>query len=520
MAAQHLKATRKDYWKIGPVYVLKWIVLVLLAAGAAAVLAAFGLPSFGPLSDLPPAYRWDDERLGKVTGRVRVLDNAGTVRYEGTVAAGTYTGRGKVYDSAGDLVYDGPLEDGVYQGEDGKVYRDKTLVYTGSMAQNLYEGPGRRTDPVSGVVSEGTFSRGMLEGDGREYDAAGGLLRQGTFSRDKLEGTGEEYDGQGVLLREGAFSRGLLHGQGKEYTSEGRLWYEGEFQRGVRVGQGKLYDELTGALSYAGVFSLGRATGQGEIYHPSGQLLYQGMVYDGAPRADAFLGLSLADVEESFSEHWLLYTDGETTAFVYPYFHLMFVTDVPIKLVSAEPEASDGLDALAQAISEALATPEPATFEPAYAPDGSDEEPEASSTASQEPEAPSSSESAAPDPSAAPTDLGLDPETAKGDLVIREVLSVGQPLPGTARPQRELPDGSHPYGWREWFSAFAMGAGVKGAQAVQAGTFVWRFTPKSEFALDVDVYTAEGGGVLVAAVWGEGKEKPLFYESAVREDGS
>lgn len=485
--SQHSKLSRKDYWKIGPVYVLKWIAAAVLGAGAAAVLAVFGLPSFQPLSREAPAYRWDDPKLGKVTGQVRVLDSAGNKRYEGTVAAGVYTGQGKVYDSAGRLVYDGPLENGMYSGEDAKVYQDGELVYTGEMALNLYEGQGRRISPDSGVVSEGQFSRGALEGDGREYDKSGGLLREGTFSRDLLEGQGKEYDGQGVLLREGTFSQGLLHGEGSQYTSTGQLWYQGQFQRGVWCGQGELYDSVSGALAYSGQFSQGRATGQGQIYHPSGQLLYEGTVYDGKPRADAFLGLSLAEVEDSFSEHWLLYSGDGMTAFVYPYFRLMFVTDFPVKLTAEQPETE-----VLPVFPGADLTAAPAAESPQPAPAATD----------------------------APADRALDPATVKRDLVIREVISWGEPLPGTVQPEQEEPAGVHPYGWREWFSAFAVGAGVKGAEAKQTGPFVWEFTPRKGELPEVEEYTAAGNGVLVTAVWNQGKENPLFYESAVREDGT
>lgn len=504
MAQPHLKVTRQDYWKVGPVYVLKWIVLVLLAAAALAVLTVFGLPSFPAFSRDPPAYRWDDEKLGKVTGLVRVLDSAGTKRYEGTVEAGSYTGRGKVYDSGGDLVYDGPLEDGVYQGEDAKVYRDKKLVYAGEMAQNLYEGQGRRTDPDSGVVSIGQFSRGVLEGEGRQYRGDGSLLREGTFSGDLLNGQGREYGSQEVLLREGEFSQGLLHGEGVQYTSAGNRWYEGQFRRGVWCGQGKLYDSLSGALAYEGEFAGGRASGQGKIYHPSGQLLYEGTVYDGKPRAEAFLGLSLAEVEGSFSEHWLLYTDGGTAAFVYPYFRLMFITTVPVKLTSgsqqaeAVPGTQEGTPAVSGTPEEAVKgglTPSAALTTALGA--GKD----------------------APAPSAAPSGRALDPETVKGDLVICEVLSWRDPLPGAVQPKQEdQPAGTHPYGWREWFAAHALGAGVKGARVEQTGPFVYEFTPWKGEPPQVEEYTASGNGVRVTSVWSEGKEGPLFYESAVRED--
>ena len=473
----------ESYWHIGPVYVEKRLALLTVIAVSAAVLLALGLPFRRPKGerDHLPAYRYDDPELAGISGRVQVLDGEGRVRYTGEVAAGAYTGRGRVFDGDGTLVYDGPLIDGVYEGPDAKVYRAGALVYTGDMAGNLYEGQGRRIDPESGIVSEGQFFRGRLEGQGQEFYPDGTLLREGAFSRDRLEGEGREYSPEGVLLREGIFSAGLLHGEGREYTAGGKLRYEGQFRRGVYHGQGTLYDTLLGVRAADGAFVYGKLMGQGSIYHPSGQLLYTGQVYGERPRADAFLGLSLAEVEEAFTSHWTLYTCDGITAFVYPYFNLMFITESPVELVSpaqaeamAQQERQELLDALASSTPEATAEPREAD------------------------------------------DELLSPGADKRSIIITQVLSYGQPLPGAAQPDGDAVSGQHRLGWREWFSDFALDGTARGASVRQSGQFIWRFTPQTEPDTGeyIDEFRAEHAGVETMTARREDKDMPLWYQTA------
>lgn len=484
---------RGDYWRLGPVYVWKWAVLAVLAALAVPALSLFGLPSFPMPARTPPAYRYDDPKLAQVSGTVRVLDGQGVLRYEGEVAAGTYAGLGKVYDADGRLVYDGPLADGFFEGQDAKVYEEGRLVYTGEMSKNQYEGQGRRTDWRAGIVSEGQFSKGKLEGEGRQYDQNGTLLRSGTFADDLLNGPGLEYGQNGILLREGEFSGGVLHGSGIQYSLSGALQYEGQFQRGLYHGQGKLYQ--SGALSYEGEFVNGMAVGQGSVRHPSGQVLYQGVVYDGQPRADAFLGLSLTEVEQAFREHWLLYVCGEAAAFVYPSFQLMFVAEGPVELASAAMEDAQA-ESRRQELLGALARQDPEAEPPqdwAEAPAGGPQD-------------------------EAVMDFSLSPEAAKGDIVIREVLSYGGPLPGAPQPAPDSPAGRRPAGWRERFSDYAAGEAQQAA-AVQIGAFVYEFPETGGEPSDTDYRLAGKGGVLTSTVWREGKTPTLWYQSAVQEDG-
>ncbi len=458
----------EDYWRIGPFFVRKRLALLLIVGCSAAVLLIFGLPLQMPdhADQGLPAYRYNDPALARISDIVQVLDADGQVRYVGEVAAGAYTGRGKVFDAAGELLYDGPLVDGVYEGADAKVYHVGVLVYTGEMAGNLYEGQGRRFAPDTGIVSEGQFSKGFLEGQGQEFYPDGALLREGAFSRDLLEGEGVEYSEEQILLREGTFSAGLLHGDGREYTASGKLRYEGQFWRGIYHGQGALYNTLLGVRSAEGTFVYGRLTGQGTIYHPSGQLLYTGQVCGERPRADAFLGLSLSEVEAAFTTHWLLYSCEGITAFVYPYFNLMFITESPVALISpaqAEEEAQRERQALLEALEQPA--PESAGTE--------DAAPEETEELSKIPDTPAKDGSenvlekdsveditakmavtytAAANVEAQPVfyeDEVLSPGTDKREIVITQVLSYGQPLPCVAQPETDDISGRHRPGWRE-----------------------------------------------------------------------
>lgn len=471
----------EDYWRIGPVFMQKQFALLAVIALSAAILMVFGLPlpaardTENPL----PAYRYNDPELAGISGRIQVLDDEARVRYAGEVAAGAYTGRGQVFDAAGRLVYDGPLADGVCEGPDAKVYQAGTLVYMGEMAGNLYEGQGRRINPATGIVSEGAFSRGVLEGQGQEFYADGTLLRDGIFSRDLLEGEGREYSPKGVLLREGTFSAGLLHGEGREYAASGKLRYEGQFWRGVYHGQGALYDTLLDVRCAEGAFVYGELTGQGTIYHPSGQLLYTGQVFGPQPRADAFLGLSLAEVEAAFTPHWELYSCDGITAFVYPYFNLMFATESPVELVSPAR-----VEEVRREVPEDAAYYAVSADTQCRPPDSDDEQ--------------------------------LSPDTDKRAVIITQVLSCGQPLPGAAQPEENVVSGQHYLGWREWFSGFALNGTVRGASVRRTGQFIWRFTPQPvpEGGTLVEEARAEHAGVETMTVRKEDKDMPLWYQTA------
>lgn len=484
------KIKREDYWRLGPVYIRKRLALLLLMGGCIGVLAVCGLPSglFFTHGGEPPSYRYTDRRLMELSGEVRITDDSGTVRYEGEISQGAYTGAGRVYDSEGQLIYIGPLVNGVYEGPEARVYDGGLLVYEGEMAGGRYEGQGRRSDADSGVVSEGQFSSGVFQGEGRQFGPDGALIRAGTFVGELLNGPGEEYGRTGVLLRSGTFSGGLLHGSGVQYTDDGRLWYEGEFQNGLFHGQGVLYNVLLGRRCYEGEFVQGQPVGMGRIYHPGGQLLYEGNVYDGAPRAEAFLGLSLAEVEEAFTEHWLLYSGSGVTAFVYPYFHLMFLTRDPVELISpAEQEARAERER--RELLEALAPPEDGTA-------GGEELP----------------------PEENKGDWMLSAEQERADIRITEVLSWGAPLAGTIQPETELPSGRRAYGAWEQFSDFAAGQPPSEAAAFQAGPFVYTFIPlPQEEQMRINYYQAEGGGVRAVTVLREGKDDPFWYQSAERE---
>ncbi len=505
--------TRNDYWKIGPLYIWKWLAVLAAASLSMFALKVFGLPKGLPFSRKlpPPTYSYDDLRLAGITGLVKVKDNKGVVRYEGEVAQGAYTGTGKVYDEDGQLVYDGPLVDGVYEGSDAKVYESGKLVYSGEMAKNTYEGQGRRTSLQTGVVSEGQFSCGELEGGGKEYDEYGTLIRTGEFSHDLLNGSGLEYNSEGILIREGDFTDGMLNGSGTEYTENGDKRYEGEFQRGIYNGEGKLYDTRLHCLSYEGEFVNGKAIGEGQIYHPSGQLLYEGTVYENQPRADAFLGLSLADLEGAFTEHWLLYSCDDMTAFVYPYFKLMFATESEVKLVSPSKEENKEESDRQELLDAVKSSAQSKTAETVQ------------SKAGQAKTSQAKTQSVTTNPDTkreTVSDKVLDTETVKKDIVISEVLSYSGTLPGTAQPEQDAETGEHQFGWREWFSLYADGDRVNGPLVKHTGQFIYEFiAPAKEEKQKIKYAIAEDGGVQTMTVLKEGKkEMPRWYQSAVRKE--
>lgn len=74
----------RDYWKVGPIFVWKWLLLLLVGIAAGLVLWFFGLPSglWRNFGTGIPAYRYDDPILQELSGVVQILDNQGQVRYE------------------------------------------------------------------------------------------------------------------------------------------------------------------------------------------------------------------------------------------------------------------------------------------------------------------------------------------------------------------------------------------------------------------------------------------------------
>lgn len=491
-----------DYWHIGPVYVRKWLVLTAIGTVSLLILGVFGVPTtlLHPLSNAPPVYRYDDPALQSLSGVVQIEDDAGHIRYVGNVEQGAYTGQGKVYDAAGILCYDGPLVNGVYEGENAKVYSGGILIYSGGMAGNLYEGYGRRTDPDTGIISEGQFVQGMLEGEGKEYTADEVLLREGVFSHDLLNGQGKEYSSTGILLREGTFSEGLLEGDGKEYTQNGDLLYEGTFAHGLYHGSGKLFQEDTASLLYEGEFMEGKPTGVGQIFHSSGQLLYEGAVYDANPRADAFLGLSLTEVEQAFSQHWQIYVWENVTAFVYPYFHLMFISESPVEFVSPTEEEAQS-EQERQELLEALQPEEPADAATAAA-------------AVQSPDTETNENTAHGDES-------LSPESDHSAILITQVLSYGAKLSGIAQMEDQQSYSTKDLNWQEWFSDYALGNALKSVSVQQTGQFVYRFTPiKYEAAADFEKSLAADDTLETVTVWKKDKSQTLWYQTAKWREAS
>ena len=171
------------YRKIGPIYIRKGVLLLLIAAAAIAVLAKFGFPT-GLIryhDGGPPVYRFDDPQLQECSEEVRIRDRRGVIRYEGPVEKGVCTGMAQVYDEQGKLCYQGPMVENRWEGENARVYRDGKLLYLGGMKNNRYEGLGRLFDPETGTSREGIFRDGLEEGRFLIYDPMGTLVKDAYY---------------------------------------------------------------------------------------------------------------------------------------------------------------------------------------------------------------------------------------------------------------------------------------------------------------------------------------------------
>ena len=230
--------------------------------------------------------------------------------------------------------------------------------------------------------------------------------------------------------------------------------------------------------------------------------------------AENIIGLKrglLSEVEAAFTEHWLLCSCGGVTAFVYPYFHLMFMTESPVELVSPS-RLDERTERERQELLEAIAS-------------GAEGN---GMTGGQQPGAASAGDRGSAEEQGTPLAAGpigdreLSQDTGKKDVLITEVLSYGAFLPGTAQPSFDTVSGTRDTGWREWFSDFAAGRSPVGAAAVQTGPFVYEFSAVRSVKLPrQEYYLAAQSGVETATVLRKWKDGTLWYQSAVRrEDGA
>lgn len=180
------------YWKIGPIYIKKTFLLLLIAAASVFVIGICGFPAW-LLPDWQQntlVYRYDDPKLQEIEKTVQIRDDKGVIRYIGPVENGVCSGNGRVYDSQGRLCYKGPIVENRWEGENAKVYQNNRLIYTGTMENNRYEGPGRLFDYEKKEIWEGEFHNDLPEGTIRIYDLEGRLLGQKTVpSGEKQEET-------------------------------------------------------------------------------------------------------------------------------------------------------------------------------------------------------------------------------------------------------------------------------------------------------------------------------------------
>ena len=185
---------RRQYRKLGPVYVKKTLLLTVLAAGSLAVIAGFGLPTdlIPENGEQLPGYQLDDPTLETLTGWVQLRDETGAVRYEGTVEKGQRSGFGRIFDEKKRLSYDGPMIEDQCEGGEARIYKDGRLAYFGTVTDMIPNGPGRAYDYDAGVIREGSFDAGVLEGPAKIYAPDGTMLRESQFVKGEEQGRAPE----------------------------------------------------------------------------------------------------------------------------------------------------------------------------------------------------------------------------------------------------------------------------------------------------------------------------------------
>lgn len=290
--------TSEDYIRIFYVYVYKYIVYVLMLCVLLLPLVVFHeevLHMYERVTHQQKEwaeFAYDDNDLLSFSGRVRLFDSSGKIRYEGDFSNGKCNGSGTVYDGSGRKVYEGILEDNVMEDNSGTLfYTNGKISYAGEIHENH------------------KFGKGI------QYWNNGSIQYSGTFVNDQFEGEGRAYDRDGNIVYEGQFVDGAYHGTGM-------LYEEGDSIQKV----------------YEGEFAFGKANGEGILYDTFGKACYNGSMVDGHISYTAFLPGTLQDLMDHFLYPCRLYVVDDVTAVVYPKLQLIFVLKQNLPIIKEEKE--------------------------------------------------------------------------------------------------------------------------------------------------------------------------------------
>lgn len=174
---------------------------------------------------------------GLYNGRGKLYEDSHLL-YEGQFADGKYAGRGALY-AGGVLICEGEFEDGLPDGACKLYDENGTLRYDGTIAAGELSGSGKVFDENGTLRYQGELDGGEPSGSGKLFDEDGRLTYQGELSGGVPDGEGTLYPEEGTAIHAN-FAGGEPEGT-VEWSKNGTLYYEGEWSDGAPEGFGTIF---------------------------------------------------------------------------------------------------------------------------------------------------------------------------------------------------------------------------------------------------------------------------------------
>lgn len=326
--------TIKNYFKLGRLYILKKLVLIVALLLALVIVSVPFIIDFFQSHDFTKVIVNGSTLHKNFDGKARLVsfDSEGNkyTIYIGEFKNGKYQGNGTEFYDSGKVKYTGEFKNGEYDGCGIFYLKDNTGIlyyklYKGDFKSSNYEGKGTKYFISGEIKYEGEFKNSKYEGKGTEYFESGDIKYEGEFKNDKYEGKGVEYFNSDKIKYEGEFKNSKYNGSGKlfysdgniqydggffcgsfdgigvKYSSEGNKEYEGGYKKGNFSGEGTEYT-IDGNVLYKGCFSDNKYNGIGTLYNEKLGDIYKGYFKDGNPFYQGFLGLSESKLKEIVGE--------------------------------------------------------------------------------------------------------------------------------------------------------------------------------------------------------------------------
>lgn len=210
----------KDYIPMGNFYFSKKLLLIAALFMIAAIPVIIKLLPHDPTKT--PTLRQGSKQLAAFSGKAKLQDKAGSLIYEGDLAAGAYQGSGKQF-AGGKLVYQGNFDAGARTGPGKEFFPDGKVKYQGEFQNNQYSGVGSLFSPSGAPIFSGNFENGLYHGAGKLYDTSGNPIYEGQFAKGKREGLGALQDPKEGTVFKGFFKDDAPYYEGFLGLSDKRL---------------------------------------------------------------------------------------------------------------------------------------------------------------------------------------------------------------------------------------------------------------------------------------------------------